>query len=599
MRKILRVSKSTAKAKLELLDIHLNTPFILIGRSPLCDEVLRAPGIQPVHFLLEWVGEGEFNPSEGLWTLFDVSQNQLKSEAKASAEASAEGVTLLEPAQQIGGYTWAWAEDRMAKVHLEKGVLKESLAGSFAQLASTEKLGYATEKLGYALEVVRISREEQIVTDIVHHFETSKTIQKIERIPEIKINWQLGSQMDILFKVPPENIISIKGISLPCGNFKMSLGEVYRVFLPRTEFYLRIVQKIPLPAIPHEILKDPFYRLLAGGLVFAAVMLLFFKFFSSQVVIEDKAPEPRVVTIQEVEVKPLVKTEEAEPAPKPEPAKPEPVVITSPPPKAATNKKTPPQESAVAAPTFKTKPGVEKKGLNSPAPVTDVNSVGLLGKLKSKSSSEGAAKLSADAISNTFVDDTASAKDGIGIVVKTATAGVVDINSLKKGEGSGNQSSLGQASTTLQGGKGFDPNSGGPIASAKGLRGQYALGNSAGKEASIHLGGQKDGMGIEAESVLGGLTKNQVSQAIAAHRREIRTCFESALVVRSNLHGVVTYHWTIAGDGTVISIKIKSSETGSNMLDSCVMQVIRKIEFPQAPNGQPTIVIYPFVFKKT
>lgn len=48
----------------ELERFALDRPTVFIGRSPSCDVVLRVPGLRPLHFLLEWVGEGNFDPED-------------------------------------------------------------------------------------------------------------------------------------------------------------------------------------------------------------------------------------------------------------------------------------------------------------------------------------------------------------------------------------------------------------------------------------------------------------------------------------------------------------------------------------------------------
>ena len=46
----------------------------LVGRSPSCDVVMRSKSVKPVHFLVEWVGAGEFDPNLGLWTVVNLKE---------------------------------------------------------------------------------------------------------------------------------------------------------------------------------------------------------------------------------------------------------------------------------------------------------------------------------------------------------------------------------------------------------------------------------------------------------------------------------------------------------------------------------------------
>ena len=61
--------------RLELARLQLRKPLIVVGRSPTCDVVLRAQDIKPIHFIIEWIGNGRFNPKAGQWSIVDVSSN--------------------------------------------------------------------------------------------------------------------------------------------------------------------------------------------------------------------------------------------------------------------------------------------------------------------------------------------------------------------------------------------------------------------------------------------------------------------------------------------------------------------------------------------
>ena len=97
--------------------------------------------------------------------------------------------------------------------------------------------------------------------------------------------------------------------------------------------------------------------------------------------------------------------------------------------------------------------------------------------------------------------------------------------------------------------------------------------------------------------VQGGLTKEQVRQAISDNKRALRNCHEQFLTYKKDLGGRIVMRWKINGDGPVETISTQASNTAYPNFDSCVVEVIKKIVFPKAPNGNSTIVIYPFLFQ--
>jgi hypothetical protein len=74
-------------------------------------------------------------------------------------------------------------------------------------------------------------------------------------------------------------------------------------------------------------------------------------------------------------------------------------------------------------------------------------------------------------------------------------------------------------------------------------------------------------------------------------------CYEQALTNSPSLRGKVTFNWRIRPDGGVQRVSTAVSELGAPLLENCLSQVIQQMIFPQAPNGKPTQVIYPFFFE--
>lgn len=85
--------------KFEIARVILDRPKIVIGRSPECDLVLRAPGVAAKHFVLEWFGVGDFDGAQAKWMLIDIS--------KDTTVAAREGVDVIENVElEMDGFTF-------------------------------------------------------------------------------------------------------------------------------------------------------------------------------------------------------------------------------------------------------------------------------------------------------------------------------------------------------------------------------------------------------------------------------------------------------------------------------------------------------------
>lgn len=93
----------------------------------------------------------------------------------------------------------------------------------------------------------------------------------------------------------------------------------------------------------------------------------------------------------------------------------------------------------------------------------------------------------------------------------------------------------------------------------------------------------------------GSLAPTLITNAIGAHRRAIRNCYETQLVRDAQLRGQITIAFTIGTDGRVASATATTNTTGNSELGSCMAAAIRAIVFP-APRGGVVRVNYPFQF---
>jgi TonB family protein len=101
---------------------------------------------------------------------------------------------------------------------------------------------------------------------------------------------------------------------------------------------------------------------------------------------------------------------------------------------------------------------------------------------------------------------------------------------------------------------------------------------------------------IGTGTVKGQLDKEIIRRIVRRHVNEVRYCYEQALARQPKLDGRLVTQFTISGNGTVIASVISSSTLRSPAVESCVVNAIRRWEFP-APTGHGlAIVSYPFTF---
>ncbi len=101
---------------------------------------------------------------------------------------------------------------------------------------------------------------------------------------------------------------------------------------------------------------------------------------------------------------------------------------------------------------------------------------------------------------------------------------------------------------------------------------------------------------IGAAVMTGDLDRNLIRRYVRRKLPALRHCYEKALVREHDLESTVTATFSIGADGHVI----ESSADGAldAVLEGCVADVIRTIEFPAAKGAGAVSVRYPFHFKR-
>jgi hypothetical protein len=97
-------------------------------------------------------------------------------------------------------------------------------------------------------------------------------------------------------------------------------------------------------------------------------------------------------------------------------------------------------------------------------------------------------------------------------------------------------------------------------------------------------------------TVHGSLDKEIIRRIIRRHLNEVRFCYESELTRQPNLAGRLVVMFTIGANGQVISSALQYSTMGNARVEGCLVQAVRRWEFPYPSGGGIVIVSYPFDF---
>lgn len=597
---------------------------LVIGRSPVCDLVIRKEDdIKPLHFLIEWTGEGAFDPYTGFWTLIDISEHDA---TKINRNYSGEAHVLIEDPIDVGGYQFSFIEEKLAASAVARGVISRSL-----DYENEDKI-FVKNDSDSVLELVTYSRSNDVVTSINH-------FSKDLLAKGIKINSLAG--LNITYSAQKPNVLSIQNLgernlvdiynrserlieSFTKENSVcyVDIDDFYLLYSPENAYYIRWVPKVTVLPPPRAWRKDPVILTLIFVTISMFIIGMLMRSIERPKVLEIPKPQ-RVATVEVLEVKPAEVKEEPPPLPiiEQEVKKEEAVAQVEPPKDVEQKKTTDPQpplpkdkKKATDKGESKSKSSLEQgkratvknvdennelsQGLNQKGPIKNVNSVGLLGKLGgSKKTGSG---VSAQAlISKATPVDSASGSEGKVLLGQPPT-GKVNLTSGNTEASDDEGKGLSAASTTLKMDNVAKGTKISGIASSKatGSVGTGAFGgNEKGGSDSIQTLGGSVAMEVKSMEVLGGLTKDQVRQAISDNKRALRNCHEQYLTYKKDLGGRLVLKWKINSDGPVDTISVQSSNTSYATFDTCVVDVIKKIVFPKAPNGNSTVVIYPFVFQ--
>ncbi len=95
----------------------------------------------------------------------------------------------------------------------------------------------------------------------------------------------------------------------------------------------------------------------------------------------------------------------------------------------------------------------------------------------------------------------------------------------------------------------------------------------------------------------GSLAKGVIRRIINRHLNEIRFCYEQALTRRPDVQGRVAVKFIIAPTGAVQTAIKASSTVGNPQLEGCIVNAVRRWNFPAPEGGGIVAVTYPFLLQ--
>lgn len=103
--------------------------------------------------------------------------------------------------------------------------------------------------------------------------------------------------------------------------------------------------------------------------------------------------------------------------------------------------------------------------------------------------------------------------------------------------------------------------------------------------------------GAEEVVVMGAIDSAAVEAALLAHKDEFRLCYDREInAERPDLSGSVAALFVIGGSGRATRTAVERSSLGNANVESCVLNVIRRIEFPIPHGGGEVTVTKTFKF---
>ena len=99
-------------------------------------------------------------------------------------------------------------------------------------------------------------------------------------------------------------------------------------------------------------------------------------------------------------------------------------------------------------------------------------------------------------------------------------------------------------------------------------------------------------------TVRGSLDKEIIRRIVRRNINQVRYCYQQGLQARPSLEGRAVVQFTIAPTGQVLASVLQSSTLNAVAVESCVVNAVKRWEFPKPEGGGLVIVSYPFQFNR-
>ncbi len=96
--------------------------------------------------------------------------------------------------------------------------------------------------------------------------------------------------------------------------------------------------------------------------------------------------------------------------------------------------------------------------------------------------------------------------------------------------------------------------------------------------------------------IRGSLDKEIIRRVVHLHINEVKYCYDQELVRKAGLEGRLSVQFVISPLGQVLSSVMQSSTMGNVHVEKCVVDAVKRWEFPKPTGGGIAIVSYPFNF---
>jgi len=127
-----------------------------------------------------------------------------------------------------------------------------------------------------------------------------------------------------------------------------------------------------------------------------------------------------------------------------------------------------------------------------------------------------------------------------------------------------------------------------------------SLGRNYGRGGEIGLPGKPHqkiaGVTTGIVTLRGSLDKEIIRRVVRLHMNEVKYCYDQELVRKPGIEGRLSVQFVISPFGQVVSSVMQSTTMNNLGVEKCVVDAVKRWEFPKPTGGGIAIVAYPFNF---